>query len=425
MPCFAQITFPLPVDKVYHYSIPDSLLNKIEVGSVVLVPFGKRQITGYVLGLSDSSDVKEPKDIISLLIPHRAFPSSALDFYRSIASKYFAPLGEIIKMALPPGLYSKTELYVRLGPNRDLGILNGKEIKLLDDLGKKRKARLEQVKRSSGLTLNDIKKLRKSRHVDIFTMLSETKTESRLTKFVKVMNGNLENVENLRSVKDKSLLEHLLKNPKPLKVNELSSVVRGASVSLNRLEEKGLVETFHVEEERSPFLDSYVNRDVPPELFEDQARAVDEAGKFVERGTHRTFLLHGVTGSGKTEVYLQLISRVLRKGKNALALVPEISLTPQFIERFRARFGDIISVVHSSLSIGERFDQWKKILRGETRIVIGARSALLAPLDNLGIIVVDEEHDPSYKQEERIMYNARDLAVERPSAPQASRAPKW
>jgi primosomal protein N' (replication factor Y) len=182
---------------------------------------------------------------------------------------------------------------------------------------------------------------------------------------------------------------------------------------LKRLEELGLVQVEEREIYRNPFGEEVIERDTPRNLNGLQAGALHRVSAALDSGSFSPFLLHGVTGSGKTEVYLQAISHALERGANALVLVPEISLTPQLVRRFRARFGSGIAVLHSALSDGERYDEWRRIRRGLVRIVIGARSALFAPLERIGIIVVDEEHESSFKQSEGLRYNARDLALVR------------
>src|SRR5699024_3399549 len=148
-------------------------------------------------------------------------------------------------------------------------------------------------------------------------------------------------------------------------------------------------------------------------LTEEQSNALDPIHQAINEEVHNTFLLHGVTGSGKTEIYLQAIDRVLQKGKEAIVLVPEIALTPQMVRRFKARFGSDVAVLHSALSIGEKYDEWRKVLRKEVRVVVGARSAIFAPFENLGILIIDEEHETTYKQEESPRYHAKDVAIKR------------
>src|SRR6185369_15388619 len=164
---------------------------------------------------------------------------------------------------------------------------------------------------------------------------------------------------------------------------------------------------------RDPFREETVERDLPRALNPHQSAALAAILESMDRGSFAPFLLHGVTGSGKTEVYLQAITHALDLGRNALVLVPEIALTPQLVRRFRARFGGGIAILHSALSEGERYDEWRRIRRGLVRIVIGVRSAIFAPLADIGIIVVDEEHEASFKQSDGLRYNARDLALVR------------
>jgi len=184
------------------------------------------------------------------------------------------------------------------------------------------------------------------------------------------------------------------------------------SAILKKMRESGLLLLEEREVYRNPFGSSVVAADSPKPLNHHQQKALDQLVARLDSGEFSPFLLHGVTGSGKTEVYLQAIAHcLLSNNSTALVLVPEISLTPQLVQRFRARFGDVIAVLHSALSDGERYDEWRRIRRGEVRIVIGARSAIFAPLQRIGIIVVDEEHEASFKQSDGLHYNARDLAL--------------
>src|SRR6185369_15676217 len=175
----------------------------------------------------------------------------------------------------------------------------------------------------------------------------------------------------------------------------------------------GLITVQEREVYRDPFKDQIFKRDEARQLHTHQKDALDTITACIDRRQFSAFLLYGVTGSGKTEVYLQAISHALDKGLNALVLVPEIALTPQLTGRFQARFGGGIAILHSGLSDGERYDEWRRIRRGLARIVIGARSAIFAPLDKIGIIIVDEEHEASFKQSDGLRYNARDLALVR------------
>ena len=201
---------------------------------------------------------------------------------------------------------------------------------------------------------------------------------------------------------------------------ELRKRFGACTPQLKRLVELGLSTTEKREVYRDPFKDHVVERDEPRRLHTHQKAALDAISASLDQETFSPFLLYGVTGSGKTEIYLQAISHALKRGKNALVLVPEIALTPQLTGRFQARFGGGIAILHSGLSDGERYDEWRRIRRGLARIVIGARSAIFAPLENIGIIIVDEEHESSFKQSDGLRYNARDLALVRGRMEQAA-----
>jgi primosomal protein N' (replication factor Y) (superfamily II helicase) len=409
---FAEIAIPLNLDKNYSYSVPKSL-GEIEMGSIVLVPFGKKKVTGYVVGFSEKAEIDGIKPITQLLYPLPAFTEDVLAFYKRVSERYLAPLGEVIKMALPPGIGKKSELFLKKGNAGLLGIETAPVKRLLDHLEKGNLVSYKDSQRKFGVEKQDLKRLDSSCAIEIFNHVSAPKIEPKVETYLSIAPDFKIGLFKTRSQKEMEIAEILGSANAPVSLNELNSRVKGASVIAKRLAGKGVIDLTRIEVERTPYLESSVKRDEAPKLYDDQAKALESISQALERGLNKVFLLHGITGSGKTEVYLRAISKVLDGGKNALALVPEIALTPQFISRFRARFGEVISVIHSSMSKGERFDQWRKILRGESRIVIGARSALFAPLKNIGIVVVDEEHDHSYKQEDRIMYNAKDLAIER------------
>ena len=224
-----------------------------------------------------------------------------------------------------------------------------------------------------------------------------------------------------RSPKQTSVLNLLLSRG-GMFLHELITLSGADSATVRALEKKGLVCISRQASMRDPFANHTILRTDPPTLMPEQAAALERIIKAIEklnplpqgeRVSSSVILLHGVTGSGKTEVYLQAIDYAVNRGQSAIVLVPEIALTPQTIERFRGRFGDTIAVLHSHLSDGERHDEWHRIHGGQARIVIGARSAVFAPVQNLGLIVVDEEHENTYKQEEAPRYNARDVAVMR------------
>jgi len=355
-----EVAIPLPLDRTFHYGVPEHLRTAVRQGVRVFVPFGRRKVTGYVLGPAASTG-GELKDIIAVLDDAPLFTPSELAFFRWIASYYLHPLGEVIKTALPAGI----NLESRRGPT------DGDAI--------------------------DTERIRGGRTI-------------RLERFYRATEGSAE-AASVRGTGARILL-HLLENGEASR-SRLNSLFPNPAAPLKRLLERGLVTVDEREIYRDPFAEEVFEPVQPLALNESQSAAYDRIASAISRGEFSPFLLHGVTGSGKTEVYLHAIAHALEQGKTALILTPEIALTPQLVKRFRSRFSQGIAVLHSGLTPGERFDEWRRIRRGEVSIVIGARSAIFAPLEDLGIIVVDEEHEASYKQSDGVTYNARDLALVR------------
>ncbi len=212
-----------------------------------------------------------------------------------------------------------------------------------------------------------------------------------------------------RNRRSKKVLEFLIQND-GMYLPDLENIMEISSSVCKTLEKRGYIEIVQKQIERNPFLNKNVEKDEPKQLNAEQKKAYNSIARAIEDKENMRALIYGITGSGKTEVYLQLIAKALELGKSAIMLVPEISLTPQMVDRFLARFGDKIAVLHSKLSAGERYDEWKRIEEGKAPIVIGARSAIFAPVKNLGIIIIDEEHDMSYKSDMSPRYHAKELA---------------
>ena len=216
-----------------------------------------------------------------------------------------------------------------------------------------------------------------------------------------------------RSIKQKKVIEYFLDHPEPIDRNKLLSELGVSSAVIKGLIEKGILSETNKEVYRDPYANRTIKKTEPHPLTGEQSAAIKPILTSLSLKEHEVFLLYGVTGSGKTEIYLQSIQRVLEDGREGIVLVPEISLTPQMVNRFKGRFGDQVAVLHSGLSVGEKYDEWRKIQRKEVKVVVGARSAVFAPFENLGIIIIDEEHETSYKQEDNPRYHARDVAIER------------
>jgi primosomal protein N' (replication factor Y) (superfamily II helicase) len=356
-----EVAIPLPLEGSFHYLVPERLWQAAVAGKRVLVPFGRRKVTGYLLGEAIATG-GELKELLEVLDDEPLFTPSELEFYRWIAGYYLHPLGEVIKMALPAGI----NLVSRY--------------------------RCEKAEDGTPVLREYLSGGKSVRSERIYSAVPETEVKTRGKVF--------------------EILEFLSETGAS-SAAALRARFGSCSTQLHRLVELGAISFFEREVYRDPFRAESFGHDTKLSLNAGQAEAFSQISAAIELGAFAPFLLHGVTGSGKTEVYLQAIAVVLAAGKTALVLVPEIALTPQLVGRFKRRFDCGIAVLHSGLSDGERFDEWRRIRRGEAVIVIGARSALFAPLEQLGVIVVDEEHEGSYKQSEGVRYNSRDLALVR------------
>ncbi len=351
---FAEVVFNLPIKEAFTYTIPPDLLGKVQVGMRVLVPFGRRRITGYVVNLTDKWDKPITlKTIADLPDTEPIVNAEMLSLTRWLGDYYQSSWGEAIRCALPAGLENK---------NRDVGYQFIKSVRLASPLPDKK----------------EIEHLLK------------------------------------RSPKQKLVFE--LIRQKEITLAELQTQIPKSQAALRGLKEKKLVKIFT----EKKACEAFVPEDAMTRPFGESLTFTPEQQKIfkqlnfaIEAEKFESFLLHGVTGSGKTEVYIRCIQRVLEKGKTAIMMVPEISLTPQTVARFRQRFGDRVAILHSGLSQTERYLEWKKIRDGKVSIAVGARSAVFAPFKNLGMIVIDEEHDSSYKQDSNPRYHARDTAVMR------------
>ncbi|WP_417912601.1 replication restart helicase PriA [Candidatus Electronema sp. TJ] len=346
-----EIAVAAPVPGSLTYSCPVAL----PIGTRVQVLLGNRLVTGYVLAqLPEDEELPAAikiKAVADCLDAHPVFPAQLVPFFRWMAAYYHHPLGEVIRTALPAGLSGSFS-------------------------GAAAKAKTEPVVRlCAPLSDQPAAVLKKS----------EQKT---LELFYQHCGG--------RQVMPR---------------RELTKLYAGAGKALTSLAAAGLVmlEERHVY--RDPFGDLLPFSDRPAELTAEQAAAVSSITAAIDTGAFQTFLLHGVTGSGKTEVYLRAAEHCLAQKKNVLVLVPELALAAQMEGQFYSRFGEQLAVLHSGLADGERFDQWQRILRGEAKIAVGARSAVFAPFAELGLVIVDEEHEATYKQDDRLRYNGRDMAV--------------
>ncbi len=408
-----EVALALPPFAVYTYRDPRRD-TRVAVGAQVVVPLGSRRIIGFVVG-HPSDGPPEVRDIEEVLEDEPALDAEVLALGRWAAAYYLAPLGEVLRAALPQGERAAAQRRARLTED-----------------GRSFRKRLEQGKAGlAGLALDQVDRtllgrLSSQRGVGL-RALRGTVEERRLTDLIDrgwvevgdevtarslgrqeiwaVKVASVPPVFGPRQQARQTVWDAIVTAGGELRLSGLSPRERIAGQALAKA---GLVRL----EKRSSslFRESTAPVATPPVLNPQQAEAV--ATMAATEG-FRAFLLHGVTGSGKTEVYLRLIEAVRGRGRGALVLVPEIALTPQLASRFRARFGDDVAVLHSGLAPAERRAAWRRLRAGEVGIALGARSAVFAPVPDLGVVVVDEEHDPSFKQEEGLRYNGRDLALVR------------
>lgn len=420
-----DIALPVPIDHPFTYLVPSELQPQAKLGARVLVPFGRKLLTGIIVGFPAASPAKQLKPIRDILDATPSISAEMLDLCRWIADYYLAPIGEVLKAAVPFGLlgYGKRIVHLitqdsesvlaetkRSAPkqHRILQILREQDYLPVSQLQKKTNVKsmyavLNEMARKGWVEIREKLETRsvKPKYEKLVSLTPQARRESTATKL---------------TPKQTAVVEKLAENMAPIPVQQLVKAAGVSTSTLATLVKKGLVEISWREAVRSS---GPAEREPiePPSSFElnrHQRLALDEISQALQQGEYTTFLLHGVTGSGKTQVYIEAIRRVLSAGKTALVLVPEIALTPQIVRRFKAHFGEKVAVMHSQMSVGERYDAWRLTYRGDVRIVIGPRSAVFAPLANIGLIVVDEEHEASYKQfDASPRYHARDVAIVR------------
>lgn len=404
------------VDKIFDYLVPCELEKKISIGSRVIVPFMRqnKEIEGFCVGFGETHNVAKLKNIIRLVSDIPAFDEKLLEVIEYMHNRYLASYADIIHAVVPAGTALKSEEWIVLCEAKSQRSHKRRRIvEILEENGGEM-----QTAALCAMFENDIKS-------QLSDMVSKGELERTYRQKSEVRDKTARAVslcvpadEALRAadmIYQKAPVQarmlEILAAENTLLVSELIKEADGSGSTVAALYKKGFVELFDKEIVRDEFLKKDIERSKPFELNEEQSNAVSKITQAVDSKMFSPFLLYGVTGSGKTEVFMQSIERAVGLGRSALVLVPEISLTPQMVSRFLSRFGDRVAVLHSALSLGERFDQWKRIKNGEADIVIGARSAVFAPLDEIGIIIIDEEHSDTYKSEMSPRYYAKEIAV--------------
>ncbi len=413
---YALVALDVPLFTALTYRVPPQLAQHLEVGHLVQVPFRNRSKTGLLVGLTNELDDPELepklKSVVDVLDPEPLLSETDVRFLNFVADYYYSPIGEVVKMAVPSAVRVEGMKHYRLADKPpDAADLDEALRPVVDALSQGEEVAIKELREKfSDLTYHRLSELEKQRFVEV--SYQEKKGLKPKTDFFYEVVRKPEPDERLGKNQE-VLVEHLVECEEAVPRSELREIVSSAYSSLKSLEKRGILRSEEREIYRDPFAEATVTPPGNFELTQDQARAVNAIAKARQAGRFEGFVLHGVTGSGKTEVYVRVIKETLQAGRRGLVLLPEIALTPQFVATFRGHFGDRIAVLHSGLSPAEKFDQWRRIKRDEVDIVIGARSAIFAPVRDLGVIVVDEEHDTSFKQERGPRYNARDMALVR------------
>ena len=430
---YADVVFPIPINQSFTYSIPEELLKRACPGVRVLAPFGdRRQLEGVIIGLSDTPNVPPDvniKPISDCLDEEPFFSAEMLQLTKWIAEYYLASWGEALKCAAPTGMsvISRRMVEMQVGDEvlSELEKSAPQQAHILKILLKEGSRSVAQLIKKAGKTgfYATLATLEKKGYVRISEELKngtrpKTAAAVSLAKSINEIQTELETLRR-RAPKQAGILDVLISekmtNPNAqMLVSELTRMANASYTTIKSLEEKGLISREQIELVRTPLMGEHFESSQPLELNVDQAQALEEILSAIKSNSQKTFLLHGVTGSGKTEVYMQAVAAVLEQGKGVIVLVPEIALTPQTVSRFAARFGQRITILHSKLSPGEKFDQWRRVKSGDAHTVVGPRSAIFAPTPNVGLIVIDEEHETSYKQNEpNPRYHAREVALKR------------
>jgi primosomal protein N' (replication factor Y) (superfamily II helicase) len=399
-------------DRAFDYLIPSQWLETIKPGMRVIVPFGPRKIQGFVTEIKAESEFKKLREIIEPMDLQPVLTHELLDLGNWLTENTLCFKIYAFQAMLPAALKAKYEKKVKLSAGVEPSHLPAQ----LQEAFKNEEAINWDDALNNGLVPILQREAAKGL-LEVIYVVKERLKKKKLKYVIPLLSSrDLEAAQNglpPKAEKQKEVLKYFVEHSDPVELRHLLSLLNISSSTVKALVEKGFLAEQDMEVYRDPYENRTFTRTEHLLLTEDQQRAMVPILDSIENKLHEVFLLYGVTGSGKTEIYLQTIQDVIEKGREAIVLVPEIALTPQMVNRFKGRFGNLVAVLHSGLSAGEKYDEWRKIQRKEVKVVVGARSAIFAPFENLGIIIIDEEHETSYKQEEMPRYHARDVAVER------------
>jgi primosomal protein N' (replication factor Y) len=417
---FAEVSVNSPIAqrRTFSYAIPPNL--KVNVGQAVWVPFGEKRLQGIVLDLSPHPEVEETREIIGVIEPLPLLSPQQVQLARWISEYYLSPIFDAVALMLPPGFERRSITLISPTPSDfDISTLNADQKQTLvlvrekgelslghleKALGKKKAQSVVAQLVNKGLVAKsyELEKIRvKPKMVPYLGLaIDKSQAETEVTALGK------------SAPKQASLLEYLRRQNEPVPWAQVRDNIKCSKATADALVKKGLARFEEVEVRREPISYKDIVPSPPLTLTPAQKKAFEAIKLELGDDKAKVFLLHGVTGSGKTEIYLQALAETVKLGQKGIVLVPEIALTPQTIERFAARFPQRVAVLHSKLSLGEQFDEWRRIRKGDFDVVIGSRSAIFAPQPNLGLIVIDEEQEWTYKQPDKSpRYHARAVAL--------------
>lgn len=412
--------------ETFHYTIPPAIEESIRIGSRVLIPLGKQKCEGFVIGIIDQSPFNSFKEIEKVIDNEPIISQEMVELALWVSEKYITPLHKVLEYVIPPYARLKRKKFVKI---RNTGNVSEIEaaLSLLDPLAQKLFTKLR-------LGPQEMVKLKSIWGEGIDLLIDDLEKRGLVEQFYDFQrNGKVKEVDYVQMasndtplVIEETIQKKLHRAPKqalifryvftqgPQEISQLMKKLSCDRAAITGLVKKGLLKKVKNQEKRLPQVYSEFNNEKKLFFNSYQKKAIEKITQVINLNTNHNFLLHGVTGSGKTEVYLECIKEALSQNKGAILLVPEISLTPQVIGRFKSVLGQMVSVLHSNLSQGERLDVWESLYRGEARVIIGVRSAVFAPVPNLGLIIMDEEHETTYKQSEPDpRYHARDIAQKR------------
>jgi primosomal protein N' (replication factor Y) len=429
-PVYAEVAVPVHVSSTFIYRLPLPMRPLAQPGSRIVVPFGRKLVTGYIVALRENlrdgtslkeSDIKQANDLLDV-VP--LVTPELLELTRWVSEYYLAPWGEVIKAALPPGISPVIERLVSITPKgrehlSESALTSDQNIRqqLLESLAESGETSLAAISNQFGSS-QAAKLARELEREGLVEILQRPGSDfvrakyQRRVRLVQPIEASMDGEGRKLTAAQQRVID-ALNSQDSFSISELLVAADVGASSITTLQKRAVVEIYEVRLRRDPLGDARFEQTEDYILTQAQESVLTEIDRQLRAHAYAPFLLHGVTGSGKTEVYIRAMRVALGLGRSAMMLVPEIALTPVFSRRLRMHFGDKVAIFHSSLSAGERFDEWTRVRNGEARIVIGTRSAVFAPTKDLGLVIVDEEHESTYRQQDSPHYNARDTAIVR------------